>query len=782
MSERTSDGKEAGSRWARSGSIATSETVSRMRGMGSGGLSIVPLEQPAEALARPVQRRSQRQSRVNTNLALEDDYSVQSQYDQGGNRTKVAYPDTDRVLVSKYDRANRMVELSDQPVGQSALITTFGYDSNGNRTTHAAPNGVTTFATFDALNRVKTITATGTADLDGDTAPGDVVYDLSYKYDLAGQRRFATENLSGQATRELAWDYDGLYRLTEETWTGPQAQTRTYSYDPAGNRLSQVVDATASGGSNVTTTYAYDDLNQLLSSNAGSQTTTYTHDINGNRITKSVGGVTTQYIYDVSDRLYQAKVDGDVVLTNAYDARTRRIGKAEPGGPHGVAITSFRYDGGTSFQELRYDEVVTELIRAGGLGGGIGSILYSDSSMRPFTPGPVEFFVYNAVGHTIALTNAAGQLTQTTLYEAFGQTVVQTGTSENNRLRNTKERDASVGLDLDGFRYYDPASGRYVQRDPIGYGDGMNVYRSVQNDPINGIDPLGLEQRTASWKYDETQWANRNEPSVVAPGSAFMQSGTRYTVVDYKFVDGGYWNYTLGHLPFFNGNPTPYHEVTVSYETRPTASDRYFDAAALASYASQKFRDTALHVIDEHQYDTMVGFLAVAAAAIVGGMHQAEGAWDEATSLTGGPSPTPTPYHRSQLPSSMSAQQIAPIHSVNSHLEGKIPLPGTRSTGVSRAKALEVQLVQKTGTGTLDWTRAEIAYIRESGQLPEKIVGHHVNNVSQYPKWAGDPRNIRLVRGQPANLAEHGGNFQTPTTGPLIDRQAMIDNAKSAAQ
>jgi RHS repeat-associated protein len=67
-----------------------------------------------------------------------------------------------------------------------------------------------------------------------------------------------------------------------------------------------------------------------------------------------------------------------------------------------------------------------------------------------------------------------------------------TDLARNNRLRNTKERDASIGLDNDGFRYYDPATATYVQRDPLGYADGMNVYTSVHDNPMNNVDPLGL--------------------------------------------------------------------------------------------------------------------------------------------------------------------------------------------------------------------------------------------------------------------------------------------------
>jgi len=68
-------------------------------------------------------------------------------------------------------------------------------------------------------------------------------------------------------------------------------------------------------------------------------------------------------------------------------ARTRRLTKTE-----GSATKMFRYDGGTNFQELTpgtpadnenpaiLGDVTTELIRAGGLGGGIGSVLYSNDT------------------------------------------------------------------------------------------------------------------------------------------------------------------------------------------------------------------------------------------------------------------------------------------------------------------------------------------------------------------------------------------------------------------
>jgi len=78
-------------------------------------------------------------------------------------------------------------------------------------------------------------------------------------------------------------------------------------------------------------------------------------------------------------------------------------------------------------------------------------------------------------------------------YGPFGEPVRATGPmAEALVFRfSTKYTDAETGLLYYGFRYYDPESGRWLSRDPIGETGGVNLYGFVGNDGINAYDYLG---------------------------------------------------------------------------------------------------------------------------------------------------------------------------------------------------------------------------------------------------------------------------------------------------
>ena len=57
---------------------------------------------------------------------------------------------------------------------------------------------------------------------------------------------------------------------------------------------------------------------------------------------------------------------------------------------------------------------------------------------------------------------------------------------------STKYRTMKTDFLYYGYRYYNPSTGRWLSRDPIGEGDGLNLYGLVHNSPMNAIDYLGL--------------------------------------------------------------------------------------------------------------------------------------------------------------------------------------------------------------------------------------------------------------------------------------------------
>ncbi|MCT4554445.1 MAG: RHS repeat-associated core domain-containing protein [Pelagimonas sp.] len=116
-----------------------------------------------------------------------------------------------------------------------------------------------------------------------------------------------------------------------------------------------------------------------------------------------------------------------------------------------------------------------------------------------FERGGVEYALYtdHLGSPREVVETATGIVAASYRYASFG-TRAQTGSLTQRYAFTGREEDREIGLIYFRARHYDPASGTFIQRDPIGFGGGdANLYAYVGNDPQNFVDPTGLSSSIA---------------------------------------------------------------------------------------------------------------------------------------------------------------------------------------------------------------------------------------------------------------------------------------------
>jgi RHS repeat-associated protein len=351
----------------------------------------------------------------------------------------------------------------------------FAYDNDGLVTkagtmtlTNNPQNGLITGATLASSTDTRTYSSFG--ELTGYTASqaGSPLYAVIYTRDADGRVASKAETIGGK-TSTYVYHYDLAGRLTGVSENG--APISAYSYDTNSNRLKATI-------SSLTVAATYDAQDRLLA--YGSAAFTYT--ANGELATQTVGTAKTIYQYDVLGNLTSVTLPSGKTITYVIDAENRRIGKKVSG----ALLEGFLYDGEKIVAQLNASNaIVSQFVYASGstspdymISGGVTYRILSDPLGSP----------------RLVVNSSTGAIAEQVTYDEFGNVLSDTNPGFQPFGFAGGLYDQDTKLVRFGARDYNPSVGRWTAKDPIRFNGGdTNLYGYVVNDPLNKIDPHGLD-------------------------------------------------------------------------------------------------------------------------------------------------------------------------------------------------------------------------------------------------------------------------------------------------
>jgi RHS repeat-associated protein len=259
--------------------------------------------------------------------------------------------------------------------------------------------------------------------------------------------------------------------------------TYAYTLDGVGNRIDVDVDEpVALSYSDQTSNYHYDVGNILTDINVRS---TFHYDDNGNLTSSGSLWNSTYYTYDPLNRLIEVTTHTrhyDRVEQYIYNGLGHRVGKIEDG-----VQTNYLIDPNGVLPQ-----VLAEMDENNNL---IAFYVYDGAGLvAKVTPASEYYFYhYDGLGSTVAITDSSAQIVNAYAYSPYGLVGAQeTISNPFTYVGRFGVMAESHGLYYMRARYYDPEVGRFINKDPIGYEGGINLYGYVGGNPTHWVDPLGL--------------------------------------------------------------------------------------------------------------------------------------------------------------------------------------------------------------------------------------------------------------------------------------------------
>lgn len=477
----------------------------------------------------------------------------------GSDTITYAYDELGRVTNRSINGAANAASMQYDSLGRVQNLTNvlgsfnFAYVNTTGRLDHVdLPNGQKAqYAYFDNVGdqRLKQI-----KNLDPSSA---VISQFDYAYNSVGQITSWTRADSGMANpRRYDFGYDAADQLRSanliDTVTGAAVNQYNYDYDSAGNRTNTQV------GSAITSSVA-NSLNQITGQTAGgkmhfrgSVNEPATVTVGGNPATVDAAGnfdgtanvnvgtnavavVATDASGNSRTNNYQVNVPSGTSTTFLYDLNGNLTNDGTKTYERDAANRCTAIDQGTHRTEMTYDGYSRESKRIEKENGtviGTKQFIWdgwrrseerdaNNQVVKDFyvqgeqVGGTVYFYGHDHLGSIRELTDSAGAVHARYDYDPYG-----------GRTKLSGDLDAGFGftghyvsnqysdLAFAPLRIYTSNLGRWTSRDPIEENGGLNLYGYVDNNPLNGADPLGLAKDPACVRECENQlqrcfsWSN----------------------------------------------------------------------------------------------------------------------------------------------------------------------------------------------------------------------------------------------------------------------------------
>jgi RHS repeat-associated protein len=423
-------------------------------------------------------------------------------YDNASRLTSAASARYNNVVNRAYDSASRITQ-EQLTVGATPYNIGYSYDAD-NRQTHVTyPDGSVVARNFTDRNQLDVVTFNNAlvANFNYDNAGRKVA--ANFGNGITETRTYQADNLNTSintpGVTAFAYTWDANKRKLSQTETGIPLNNQTYSYDDEDrlasfNRnngdnqawnLSLVGDWNQFNNNGNVENRTHNAVHEITAVDA----TPLIHDVKGN-LTQNKNGQT--YAWDIENRLTTATVPAGCpegvtgTHTYTYDALGRRVSKTV-GGNTTVFVSDgmqeiAEYVNGVFSQSYVYGSYIDE------------PLLKIDSAENKI------YYHANNLFSIAALTDAAGTVVERYKYDPYGKATilaadgvtVRTQSLHGNPWQDRGRRtDLETGLQHYRNRMWDMNLGRFANRDPLEYVNGLNLYQGYF--VPNGVDPLGLD-------------------------------------------------------------------------------------------------------------------------------------------------------------------------------------------------------------------------------------------------------------------------------------------------